>query len=173
MFVRDELALPATPSGGRRKAMPAELYWQKNEGLLRELFARNLSARQIAKEIGCTRNAVIGKCHRLGLVMAGRRAKEPAKVKNGKRVRVRTKKLGPAEIMEKRKAVKLIAPLDETKEGLPLFVLPNAGVCFAVIGRGPDGLARYCADVADLGQSFCHGHIERYYQPPEARRRNR
>jgi GcrA cell cycle regulator len=35
--------------------------------LLLTLFAEGLSARQIGNELGCTRNAILGKIHRLGL----------------------------------------------------------------------------------------------------------
>lgn len=43
-------------------------FWTKeNEQLLAELWGKKLSAREIAAKLGCTRNAVIGKAHRLDL----------------------------------------------------------------------------------------------------------
>lgn len=45
------------------------------EDRLRLLVAQNLSASEIAKALRVTRNAVIGKCDRLGLKLAGSRVK--------------------------------------------------------------------------------------------------
>lgn len=62
------------------------MYWtEERVALLRKLWAEGLSASQIAKQLGgVTRNAVIGKVHRLG--MAGRAtpsrpAKRPVRVR--------------------------------------------------------------------------------------------
>jgi len=43
------------------------------EDRLRLLVAQNMSAGEISKVLRVTRNAVIGKCDRLGLVLAGSR----------------------------------------------------------------------------------------------------
>ena len=45
------------------------------EDRLRLLVAQNMSAGEISKVLRVTRNAVIGKCDRLGLVLAGSRVK--------------------------------------------------------------------------------------------------
>lgn len=45
-----------------------QLEWNEQQvSRLRELFAKDLSASDICCDLGCSRNAVIGKIHRLGL----------------------------------------------------------------------------------------------------------
>lgn len=48
-----------------------KLWHEETENRLRELVAEGKSARQIGGEFGCTRNAILGKCHRLGLTLKG------------------------------------------------------------------------------------------------------
>jgi GcrA cell cycle regulator len=58
---------------------------EERERKLAELWAQDLSAAQIARLIGATRNAVIGKVHRMGLPPRPR----PAPKSRPRRVRVR------------------------------------------------------------------------------------
>lgn len=56
--------------------MTTDYYWPRNaEDQLRLLVAEKLSAGEIAKIMRVTRNAVIGKCDRLGLQLVGSRVK--------------------------------------------------------------------------------------------------
>lgn len=53
---------------------PGILWTAERDGVLRRLHAKGLSARRIAIELSCglSRNAVIGRIHRLGLSLAAR-----------------------------------------------------------------------------------------------------
>ena len=57
------------PSKGQTKRWDINMSWtDERVAMLRELWAKGLSASQIAVQLGgVTRNAVIGKAHRLGL----------------------------------------------------------------------------------------------------------
>lgn len=59
--------------------MPADFHWDDQTiALTLQLYAKGDSFSQIASAIGCpSRNAVIGKVHRLGLVRRGRSKAEP------------------------------------------------------------------------------------------------
>src|SRR4051794_2746720 len=64
------------PSSGGRDESPAMSWTADRVELLKKLWSDGLSASQIANELGnVTRNAVIGKVHRLGL---SGRAKSPS-----------------------------------------------------------------------------------------------
>lgn len=134
---------------------------------VKDKWMKGWTATQIAKELGegISRNAVIGKVHRLGLKrdsdLAERIKRHHAK-KNGEagaRSRTRKKAVLPAAV---------IMPPDETNEGITIMELKNLS-CRAIIGLGSDKMARYCGYETEQGKSFCPWHYSLYYQPPEKR----
>lgn len=131
-----------------------------------------LSAAEIALVVHKSRNAVIGKAHRLGLV----RDTEPAPGTRirGERVpikqRLRTEGLFVAKARE-------TAPVP-VREDAPLTTKPPITIgelryntCRAVVGQGDDGLATYCGDMTFGTKAFCEGHCAMYYAPREQRKR--
>lgn len=145
---------------------------------LKELWPTGVAARAIGVEINMSKNAVIGKAHRLGLE---KRVKSPqqrsAAAKEG--IRNRKEKQAPAP-----KALPPTPPppppVVPITGGVPLMGLENHH-CRAVIGHGLDGLARFCGatkryrmdewgryKTTPSGEpmfhgSFCPGHAAVFY----------
>jgi len=118
----------------------------------------DMSASDIAKTIGMTRNAVIGKTNRLGF----KRPKRPEMVKSPRK---RRKSQNGARMAARPKT---ISKPPRTNNGVGLLDLDSFH-CRAVIGTGKDGLAMYCGDmreqrlrIAQLSP-YCEFHGELYY----------
>lgn len=146
-----------TAALARGKWTPERLEFAK------ERWLKGWSATQIAKELGegISRNAVIGKIHRLGIKRDAERFKNYTKPfkKNGGAVRVRPKKAVAPMVM-------VPPPIDNA--GITIMELRNLS-CRAIICLGPDKIARYCGYETDQGKSFCPWHYSLYYHPPEKR----
>lgn len=148
---------------------------EERVSLLRKLWTEGLSASQIAKQLGgVTRNAVIGKVHRLGLAgraTPSRPAKRPVRVARPRPLagpsapRLRTAASLPA--VHAPQLEPLVLASGQTASVLTL----NERMCkfpigdptepsFAFCGRDHGGVGPYCADHARLA-----------YQPSQARRR--
>jgi GcrA cell cycle regulator len=145
--------------------------------LLKTLWAEGLSAAQIANKMGgVTRNAVIGKVHRLGL--SGRAA--PAKPQRG---------CGPSA--ERREEVVMakparqenfkpvipepesIAPLVlETGDRTTVATIKN-NMCKWPIGDPAKDDFHFCGQAAGTGKSYCTYHARLAFQPPQRREPSR
>lgn len=147
--------------------------------LLKKLWAEGLSASQIAVQLGgVTRNAVIGKVHRLGL---SGRAKTPSSTVP------RVRKPRPATMRPRLRfhGNTALAPQYETEAELdPLAnVVPmgprvsilelNESTCRWPIGDpGKEGFA-YCGSQTKEESPYCPYHSRIAYQPLADRRRQR
>ena len=166
--------------------------------LLRKLWSDGLSASQIASELGqITRNAVIGKVHRLGL--AGRAKVSTSSVARPVRklathrvggVGVATASAGVAArpAMRGNTALKGVAlPQDESyamvQELDEEVVIPMSqrvtimelreGMCKWPMGDPSSPDFRYCGAQGDgSGGPYCAYHARAAYQPPADRRRH-
>jgi GcrA cell cycle regulator len=141
--------------------------------VLRKLWAEGLSASQIAKQLGgVTRNAVIGKVHRLGLAgraTPSRPAKRPVRT-------ARPRVMGPSAPRLRTAAptfsvvIPALEPL-KLEDGKAATVLTiNESMCKFPIGDPTD------ADFAFCGRGSCNGpycadHARLAYQPSQAKRR--
>ncbi|MFQ5625972.1 MAG: GcrA family cell cycle regulator [Methyloligellaceae bacterium] len=157
--------------------------------LLTKLWAEGLSASQIANRLGgVTRNAVIGKVHRLGLsgrtttsrAKTARTRRRPAHTGNRvARPRLRSHgntalkpaydpdseeelELLPAAIPE------LVIPLHERASILTL----NETICRWPIGDPGDEDFHFCGRHSDAGTPYCDYHSRIAYQPAQSRRRS-
>lgn len=112
---------------------------------LRKLWSKGLSASQIAKEIGdgVTRNAVIGKAHRLGL------KSRPSPVKSGRK---KPKKPAPKR-----------APAPPAKDRVTLLQLTER-ICKWPIGHPGDEDFHFCGLPSEEGHPYCRIHCEMAYQ---------
>ena len=139
--------------------------------LLKKLWAEGLSAAQIANKMGgVTRNAVIGKVHRLGL--SGRAT--PAKPQRGCAPKVERKETSGTK-----------APRPETKPVIPEpeFVAPlvldtgdrttvstiKNNMCKWPIGDPATDDFHFCGQSTVSGKSYCAYHAHMAFQPPQRR----
>jgi len=141
--------------------------------ILSKLWAEGLSASQIAKQLGgVTRNAVIGKVHRLGL---SGRAKPSRPVKRAPRAttpRARTAK--PAVPRMPRRVAPAPTPIPLEAKQLPdgkyaTILTITEHMCKWPIGDPSTSDFRFCGRGTDKSEPYCKAHAQLAYQP--ARRR--
>ena len=145
--------------------------------VLRKLWAEGMSAAQIASSLGgVTRNAVIGKIHRLGL--SGR-----VKAPQGRAIRARSTPIAappkpvaaPRVMAAGAVAVKVVEepeveaqPLPQPAEvvsitdGMTLMDL-SASTCRWPVGDPSDPAFRFCGARAPNGDTYCRAHSEQAF----------
>ena len=143
--------------------------------ILKKLWAEGLSASQIARELGdVTRNAVIGKVHRLGL--AGRAS--PTKPKSRLRHREHidygeSSYHGSSRSIINDYVKPLVMPEPAvTSDGEPINILSlNEKVCKWPIGEPGDDDFRFCGNRKENGSPYCAEHTRVAYQPLEKKKK--
>lgn len=141
--------------------------------ILSKLWADGLSASQIAKQLGgVTRNAVIGKVHRLGL---SGRAKPSRPVKRAPRTTTAKARASvPAAPRVIRRAPPAPTPVPLEAKQLPdgkyaTILTITEHMCKWPIGDPAASEFRFCGRGTDKGDPYCKAHAQLAYQP--ARRR--
>ncbi|HTT99624.1 MAG TPA: GcrA family cell cycle regulator [Rhizomicrobium sp.] len=133
---------------------------------LKNLWTEGLSASQIARALGgVTRNAVIGKVHRLGL--AGRASpsrSERPRLPMAPKISVRSH-IPPAPIVEEDPLV-----LDDGNHATVLTI--NDRMCRWPIGDPSENEFHFCGRSPKSGSPYCEAHARKAYQPQQAHRRN-
>lgn len=149
--------------------------------MLRKLWADGLSASQIATSLGgVTRNAVIGKIHRLGLsgrVKAPQRASRPraasgaapaantAPVKAVSAPRVMAAGALAVKVVEEPEAAPAPQPAAEVVPitgGVGLMDL-KVSSCRWPLGDPSDDDFRYCGARCSAGDTYCRAHAEQAF----------
>jgi len=149
---------------------------------LKKLWSDGLSASQIAGRLGgVTRNAVIGKVHRLGLsgrattsrmkshrprarAQSTRRLMKPRFANIGNPA-LRQLYLGDTEPYTP-PAEELVIPLNERKS---IQTLTEAS-CRWPIGDPSENEFHFCGRKPKAGSPYCEGHARKAYQPQQPRR---
>ncbi len=118
---------------------------------LEKLWAKGLSASQIAGQIGdgVTRNAVIGKAHRLGL------KSRPSPVKSDPK---KPKKPAPKPIAA------------AVSEDMVSLLQLNERICKWPIGHPGDDDFHFCGRPSEAGHPYCDAHCEMAYQAQAPRK---
>jgi GcrA cell cycle regulator len=158
--------------------------------LLKKLWAEGLSASQIAGRLGgVTRNAVIGKVHRLGLsgrattsrmkslrprpranALTAANAKRPVKSRFGSVGNSTVRALYQPEAEPYVSPVEeLVIPMAERKS------IQSLSECSCRWPIGDPQLAdfHFCGKDKVMGLPYCEFHARRAFQPPQPRRRDR
>ena len=140
---------------------------------LKKLWAEGLSAAQIANKMGgVTRNAVIGKVHRLGL--SGRAT--PAKPQRGRAYEAAQKSENTANEKPSAETMKPVIPE-------PAFIAPAVldsgdrmtvaniknNMCKWPIGDPATDDFHFCGQSTLSGKSYCAYHAHMAFQPPQRR----
>jgi GcrA cell cycle regulator len=151
---------------------------------LKKLWAEGLSAAQIAGRIGeVTRNAVIGKVHRLGFsgratTMRMKSHRPRARVQTQKRLaKPRFAQLGNPAVRALYQPdaepfvpaiEELVIPLAERKS---IATMVDCS-CRWPIGDPQHADFHFCNGTKVAGLPYCEAHSRRAFQPPQARRRD-
>ena len=131
---------------------------------LKNLWTEGLSASQIARALGgVTRNAVIGKVHRLGL--AGRatpsRAERP-RLPMAPKISLRSH-TPPAPIVEE-------DPVTLADGSHATVLTINDRMCRWPIGDPAADAFHFCGRSPKSGSPYCEAHARKAYQPQQQRR---
>lgn len=167
----------------------AALSWtDERVELLRKLWTEGLSASRIAAELagGVTRNAVIGKVHRLGLsgrvkaATAGAARRSPKQA--GQTSRTPIQQRGVSMPIRGSTALALqLRPMAEAQRSADCVVVPMAenvtimelreSMCRWPVGDPSSSDFRYCGGKAPIGEGpYCNFHSRMAYQPSQDRR---
>jgi GcrA cell cycle regulator len=145
---------------------------------LRRFVGAGLTCSQIAAEIGVTRNAVIGKIHRLGLG-PGRPAAAPGRACPPRLRRPRlpsqrhTLRLISAELPQAADGTLPPTTAVESAQRCSLLDLDQGKCRWPLSDGGETGSAAafiFCGNDALAGFSYCAGHVRMAYRLPERRR---
>lgn len=114
------------------------------------------SPRQIAQELGRSRNAIIGKAHRLGLQIEARHLPKPP-------VKLPKPKMKKSDIY-----VPPPPPREIPAPENPVSLMDlESHHCRAIVGKDYDNLATYCGRDKIDGISYCAGHARIFYIQPK------
>ena len=148
--------------------------------LLKKLWLDGLSASQIAKQLGgVTRNAVIGKVHRLGLsgraapsqpsrpVFKAPRAPRPAAAPAPRRIEGHAPRshVPAAPVVEE-------DPLQLDDGNFATVLTISDRMCRWPIGDPAATEFHFCGRSPKDGSPYCEAHARKAYQPQQAHRRN-
>jgi GcrA cell cycle regulator len=143
--------------------------------ILKKLFDAGLSCSQIAGEIGTTRNAVIGKMHRLGLSrpknLFANRSKPARAAPDGWRPKALRAKVRGLSISAQRDMLRAAypsraesdAPIDSPHK-CSLLELSLAQCRWPISEPGAADFA-FCGNPSADGVSYCAGHARLAYRP--------
>lgn len=177
------------PHFGMRNEGGIMSWTEERIALLTKLWTDGLTASQIATALGeaTTRNAVIGKAHRLGL--SGRpspvRAPRPARSTTARPSKPRPLQRPAGMPMLARPLTAAPRPMAEAqlRPILPIAEItlgPAVGLlkvtdkmCKWPIGHPGDESFRFCGGQSRAGSPYCEGHAQMAYQPMPAKRDRR
>lgn len=134
---------------------------------LKQLWSDGLSASQIARQLGgVTRNAVIGKVHRLGLAgrVAPARTERPRIQAARRTARPRPVPVAPQPIIERE-------PLVDAEGRKTTMLTINDRMCKWPIGDPSNNNEfHFCGHPPKASSPYCEAHSVKAFQPVQSRR---
>jgi GcrA cell cycle regulator len=170
------LPIAPAPIATNPKSITTSATWTPDRiGQLRSCVAAGMTCSEIAAEIGVTRNAVIGKIHRLGL-SSGRPAGAPARASTDCPPRARHPR-----VPTQRRLLRLAYAQASLSEQATLDAsVASAHPCSLVeiaerqcrwpIGDPAAADFVFCGNDAITGFTYCIGHAHMAYRAPASRR---
>ncbi|MFZ5719266.1 MAG: GcrA family cell cycle regulator [Pseudomonadota bacterium] len=145
--------------------------------LLKKLWQDGLSASQIAKQLGgVTRNAVIGKVHRLGLSGRAAPSKPQRTVFKAPRPArpAAAAPSAPRRIAEPASAHAPPTPVRhvDEKPGTATVLTLGAHMCKWPIGDPASDSFTFCGRRSEETGPYCHEHAQVAYQPAQAKKKS-
>lgn len=141
---------------------------------LKTLWAEGLSAAQIAKQLGgVTRNAVIGKVHRLGLAgraTPSRPAKRPPRAQRPRTIASPAPRPRPPAPALPVSAAPSLEALRREDGSVATVLTINDRVCKWPIGDPSDASFAFCGRPSCSGP-YCQDHARVAYQPQQPRKK--
>ncbi len=139
---------------------------------LKKLWTDGLSASQIAKELGgVTRNAVIGKVHRLGLSGRAAPSRPPQRIVRPRRPRVAMRPSKPSLPSYASAPPGPVDPAPLPNGEFATVLTLSEHICKWPIGDPNDKEFRFCGRKTKAAAPYCDAHARQAYQPPKRRRR--
>lgn len=149
---------------------------------LKKLWSEGLSASQIAKQLGgVTRNAVIGKVHRLGLSGRATPSRPARRTVKPSRPRTTAAASAPAAPAARQAAARPAAVATAAPAPVEPAILPSGefatvltlrdSMCKWPIGDPAQAEFRFCGRKTAGGNAYCEAHSSVAYQPSNKRRR--
>ncbi len=155
----------------------------KNINKLKELVERGLSAGHIGDIFGCTKNAIIGKCSRLGFMLAGSRClhanrrprrhlvTKPKRLK--KRLFLKPTTEEPTIKVKARKFLKVKSKMSDTDKTMGMLEfykrlgippIPDDNSCHHITGDDiKNGNHTWCNGLTHDGSLYCEYHYNKVY----------
>ena len=143
---------------------PHSPWTEERNDMLRELWAEWLSCSKIAAQLGSTtRNAVIGKAHRLGLESRP----SPVKFSDGSDRTMRRR------VTKAHKEINtVVVPLFDdapTRRATPVIIGSSTATCQWPHGNVGEPGFGFCGSASDAGRPYCAKHVKRAYRLPSKR----
>ncbi len=170
--------IPRSVVRNEKPAFDTVCWTEERDRQLRARCFDGWSASKIAKEFGdCSRNAVIGRIHRMGLRLTSHRVvpalgMRPSKVVDRPR-RVKKKVVRPVPVMPKFKVEPLppptLEPVIPAALRVDLLGLKDH-MCRFPIGDPRDEDFHFCARQKKRGVSYCEHHARLAFNPVQPRR---
>ena len=141
---------------------------------LKKLWAEGHSASQIAARMGgVTRNAVIGKVHRLGLSGRAAPAKPKAVATESRATSVSTASVSTASSSPRtpvRGVLRDLPPVEDIGLGKATVSSIGNGQCKWPIGDPASDDFHFCGQSTTGGKPYCAYHTQLAFQPSQSRR---
>ena len=153
-------------------------------GRLRDLHGEGMSGKQIAVELGCSRNAVLGKLHRLGLLKRvaipdGPQAKPVRRERRRAQSTVGVAKAPPSTKLLR---PRVVVVEDAARPPISFMELRNGRCRWPMWGSWCESAAtatepffdlerdRFCGGRSVVGSPYCKNHAALSYQPLQQRK---